>query len=403
MMKRCLLTLSGLWALHAVAAEWPIYRGVNHDGISSETGWAVSFPGDGPAVLWEAEVGIGFASFVVADGKVYTTGHADGQDTVFCLEAASGKVIWKHSYPADLGDKYYEGGTGATPTLADGRLYHLSRWGDAFCFDAQEGKVLWNRNVQKDTGLKIPDWGFSGAPLVLVELLVLNVGQAGLALNKATGEIVWQSGNEVAAGYSTPYPLSGSGDGLLVLGVEDRFVAVEAKSGKLAWEVPWKTRYGVNAADPIQNGEQLFVSSGYNRGCALLKLGGGAPTVVWENKNLKNQFSSSVLLEGYLYGIDDDENKKASLRCVEWATGKVMWAENSIGFGALMAADGKLIVQTEKGELVIAQASPAGFDELSRNQVLSGRCWTTPVLAGGQLWVRNAMGLVKCLDLKKKN
>lgn len=402
-MKLACLILAGALVGPATAAEWPIYRGVNHDGISTEKGWATTFAGDGPAVLWEAEVGIGFASFVTSGGRVYTTGHADGKDTVFCLDVASGKAIWKHSYPADLGDKYYEGGTGATPTLDDGRLFHLSRWGDVFCFDAKDGKVVWSKNVQKETGLKIPDWGFSGAPLVVGDLVVLNVGQAGMALNKATGAIVWQSGNEVAAGYSTPYPLKGTGEGLLVLGVEDRYVAVEAKTGKLAWEVPWKTRYGVNAADPIQEGEQLFVSSGYNRGCALLKLGSGTPSVVWENKNLKNQFNSSVLIEGHLYGIDDDESKKASLRCVEWATGKVVWEEKSIGFGALMAADGKLIVQTEKGELVIAQASPAGFDELSRHQVLSGRCWTTPVLVEGRLWVRNAMGQVKCLDLKPKN
>lgn len=402
MKKFAFLILLGTMTWPVVAADWPIYRGVNHDGVSSETGWADSFPGDGPAVLWEAEVGIGFASFVSADGAVYTTGHADGKDTVYCLDVTSGKEIWTHSYAADLGDKYYEGGTGATPTLADGQLFHLSRWGDVFCFDAKDGKVVWNKNVQKETGLKIPDWGFSGAPLVIGDLVVLNVGQAGLALNKATGATVWQSGNEVAAGYSTPYPLSGVAAGLLVLGVEDRYVAVDVKTGKLAWEVPWKTRYGVNAADPIQSGEHLFVSSGYNRGCALLKLGAGEPQVVWENKNLKNQFNSSVLIDGYLYGIDDDESKKASLRCVEWTTGKVVWTEASIGFGALMAAAGKLIVQTEKGELVIAPATAAGFEEFSRNQVLSGRCWTTPLLLDGRLWVRNSMGLVKCLDLKKK-
>jgi outer membrane protein assembly factor BamB len=402
MMKLALFVLSGVWSMQLLAVDWPMYRGVKQDGISVEAGWAVEFAGDGPAVRWEAEIGIGFSSFVTADGRVYTTGHTDGQDTVFCFDLEKGKLVWQHSYPADLGDKYYEGGTGATPTLAEGRLYHLSRWGDVFCFDTEQGKVIWNKNVQKETGLKIPDWGFSGAPLVLGDLLILNVGQAGLALNKATGATVWKSGNEVAAGYSTPYALTGAWAGLVVIGVEDRYVAVEGKTGAVKWEVPWKTRYGVNAADPIQAGDELFLSSGYNRGCGLFKLGASAPEVIWENKNLKNQFSSSVLLDGYLYGIDDDESKKASLRCVDWKTGKVMWMEPSIGFGALMAADGKLIVQTEKGELAIVKATADGYEEISRSQVLSGRCWTTPMLADGFLWVRNSMGQMKCLDLTKK-
>lgn len=382
-----------------VAGDWPNYRGAAHDGISSESEWRAEFDGEGAKVRWEVEVGTGFASFTVADGRVFTTGHTDGQDTVFALDALSGKLLWKHAYPADLGDKYYEGGTSSTPTVSEGRLYHLSRWGDAFCFDAKTGTVIWNVQVQKETAVKIPDWGFAGAPLVTDGLVILNVGEAGMALKKETGQIAWRSGDEVAAGYSTPYPLTGS-QGLMVLAAEDRYNAIEATSGKLLWSIPWKTRYGVNAADPIQLGDRLFISSGYNRGCGLFRLGSGEPEMIWENKNLKNQFNSSVLINGHVYGIDDDENKKASLRCIELATGTLKWEEKSIGFGAVAAADGKLIIQTETGEVVIAKASPEGFDELARAQVLSGRCWTTPVLAHGLLYVRNSAGLVRCLDLR---
>jgi len=388
-------------ALELKAGDWSIYRGSNHDGISTETGWQAEFGGDGPKVLWEAEVGIGFAAFVVVEGKVYTTGHADEADTLFCLNAEDGKVLWKHTYPADLGDKYYEGGTSATPTVEAGKVYHLSRWGDAFCLDAATGKVVWSKNVQKETDAKIPEWGFAGSPYLTGDLVILNVGQAGMALKKTSGETVWKSGNESAAGYSTAYPLAGA-QGLIVLAAEDAYNAVEAATGKLVWSLPWKTRYGVNAASPIQSGDKLFISSGYNKGCGLFQLGAGAPTALWENKNLKNQFNSSVLIDGFLYGIDDDESKKASLRCIELATGELKWEEKSIGFGALMAADGKLIVQTDKGELVVAKATSESFDEISRAQVLSGRCWTTPVLAKGRLYVRNSAGLVKCLDVKTK-
>jgi outer membrane protein assembly factor BamB len=384
-----------------MAADWAIYRGSNHDGISKETGWSAEFDGDGPKVLWEAEVGIGFASFTVVEGKVYTTGHAEDQDTVFCFGAVDGKLIWKHSYAADLGDKYYEGGTSATPTVSGGKVYHLSRWGDVFCFEAATGKVVWSKNAQKETEAKIPDWGFAGSPYVAGDLVILNVGQSGMALKKGDGKTVWSSGKESAAGYSTAYPLAGD-KGIVVLAAEDAYHAVEVATGKVVWSLPWKTRYGVNAASPIQSGDKLFISSGYNRGCGLFQLGGGTPTAIWENKNLRNQFNSSVLIDGFVYGIDDDESKKASLRCVELATGEVKWTEKGIGFGALMAADGKLIVQTDKGELVVAKATEKAFEEISRAQVLSGRCWTTPVLVDGRLYVRNAEGAVKCLNLKKK-
>ena len=384
-----------------IGADWAIYRGSNHDGISKESGWSAEFDGDGPKVLWEAEVGIGFASFTVVEGKVYTTGHAEDQDTVFCFGAADGKLIWKHSYAADLGDKYYEGGTSATPTVSGGKVYHLSRWGDVFCFEAATGKVVWSKNVQKETEAKIPDWGFAGSPYVAGDLVILNVGQSGMALKKGDGKTVWSSGKESAAGYSTAYPLAGD-KGIVVLAAEDAYNAVEVATGKVVWSLPWKTRYGVNAASPIQSGDKLFISSGYNRGCGLFQLGEGTPTAIWENKNLRNQFNSSVLIDGHVYGIDDDENKKASLRCVALATGEVKWTEKGIGFGALMAADGKLIVQTDKGELVVAKATEESFEEISRAQVLSGRCWTTPVLVDGRLYVRNAEGAVKCLNLKKK-
>ncbi|MCB1208969.1 MAG: PQQ-like beta-propeller repeat protein [Verrucomicrobiales bacterium] len=379
-----------------LAEDWPQFRGPDRTGISSETDWQ----GDGSKVLWQAEVGLGFSSFVVDDGRVVTAGHADDEDTVFCFDAIKGTPIWKHSYPADLGGKYFEGGTCGTPTLDDGKVYHLSRWGDVFCFDAASGKVLWSKNVQKETGIRIPDWGYAGAPLVSGDLIILNVGKAGVALRKATGEIAWKSEDD-NAGYSTPYPIKVGGADLVVLGSGESFIAVEPASGKQAWAIGWPTRYGVNAADPILHGDELFISTGYGRGCGLFKVGSAGPELIWQNKELRNQFSSSVLIDGALYGIDDDENKKASLKCIDWQTGALKWKEQSFGFGALTSAAGKLIIITAKGELVMAKAAPDSYDELSRVQVLSGKCWTAPVLANGLLYCRNSEGSVVCLDLRK--
>ncbi len=382
----------------AFAADWPVWRGPARDGISAEKDWQLKAD---PKVLWEAEVGLGFSSFVVSQERVLTTGHADEQDTLFCLDAKTGKELWKHRYPADLGDKYYEGGTSATPTFDDGKVYHLSRWGDLFCLDAATGKVLWEKNVQKETEANIPDWGFAGAPLVQDGLLILNVGKAGMAVEKATGKTVWKS--EVDnAGYSTPYPITQNGKKLAVIGSGDSYIAVDVKTGAQLWSFKWNTRYGVNAADPILAGDTLFISTGYNKGCALLKLGAGEPEKVWENKALKNMFNSSIVLEGHIYGIDGDHNSRCAMKCVRLSDGQEMWAEKDVGFASLTAsADGRLLVLTAKGELIEVKASPEKYTENSRAQILNGKCWSTPVLANGLLYARNSEGHVVCLELGK--
>jgi len=380
------------------AADWSTWRGPHRDGISAEKDWKIAAE---PKVLWEAEVGLGFSSFVTAGNLVFTSGHHEDKDSVFCLNATTGEVIWTHAYPADLGDKYYEGGTSATPTLDEGKLYHLSRWGDLFCFEAATGKIVWEKNVQKETDSNVPEWGYAGAPLVQGKLLILNVGKAGMAVDKTDGKIVWKSDTD-SAGYSTPYPITRDGKDLVIIGSADNYTAVEVANGTPLWSYKWNTRYGVNAADPILTGDTLFISSGYNKGCTLIKLTANQPQKIWENKVLKNQFNSSVLLNGHLYGIDGDQNSRCSLKCVNLKDGKEVWAEKSIGFGSLMAADERLIILTEKGELVIAKASTEKFEEINRSQILSGRCWSAPVLANGKLFARNTPGHIVCLDATSK-
>lgn len=391
----CLLPLST-----AVGADWPQWRGPERNGISAETSWNTDWKASPPKVLWKASVGLGYSSFVVADGKVYTTGHAGEKDTVFCFDAVSGKEVWKHTYPAELGDKYFQGGTTGTPTVAEGKLYHLSRWGDLFCFDAATGKIVWQKNIHEETGFKLPDWGYTGAPLVWEDLLVLNVGEHGVALEKATGKLVWKSADE-NAGYSTPLPYQQDGKTLLTMGSGRSYLAVEPRTGQKVWELRWTTSYGVNAADPIIHDGHAFISSGYNKGAALLKLGASEPEVVWKDRVMRNQMNACVLIGEHLYGIDGNEDRGGSLKCIEFKTGKAQWEEKSTGHGALTAADGKLIVLSESGELSLVKATPESYQHLGAVQVLDAKCWTVPVPANGLVYARNAAGDMVCVDLRK--
>lgn len=382
------------------ADDWPQWRGPDHNGISRETAWSDHWEDSGPKVAWKAEVGLGFSSFSVADGRAVTLGHADENDTVTCLDMATGKTLWTYRYPAELGDKYFDGGTTGTPVIDGGRVYGLSRWGDVFCLDAATGAKVWTKNIQKETDARLPDWGFGGAPLVHGKTVVLNVGESGVALDRATGAIIWKSAPK-AAGYSTPVPVKSGDKTLGLVSSGNSYSAVDLVDGKPVWSVRWLTQYGVNASDPILSGDRLFVSTGYGKGAAMYKIDGGAePAQLWKSKTLRTQLNGAVLLDGYLFGVDGDTTEKASLKCVEFATGTEKWAVEGFGSGGVTIAGGKLIALGGTGELTVGPATPSGFKPTSRAQVIGGKTWTAPVLANGRLLVRNSRGSVVCLDLR---
>jgi outer membrane protein assembly factor BamB len=386
-----------------LADDWPQWRGPARNGISQEKGWTDQWPKEGPPIGWKARVGLGFSSLVVGGGKAVTAGHANETDTVFCFDALTGRELWKHSYPAELGDKYYEGGTTGTATIEGDRVFWLSRWGNLFCFDAGNGKIAWSRQIPNETGMPIPTWGFTGAPTVFQDLLLLNVGEAGMAVERKTGKTVWASAKK-EAGYSTPLPVQRNGQWEVLIANTENYLAVDPATGKERWRMRWLTQYGVNAADPIPFGDSIFISSGYGKGAALFKpVPGGEPQVIWKSKVLRAQLNPAVLVGKYLYGVDGDTTEKASLKCVEAETGAEKWKVPGFGSGAVSVADGKLIALSATGEMIVAPASPGSFKPTARAQVFGGKCWTVPVLANGLVYCRNSRGDIVAVDLRKKS
>ena len=385
----------------APAADWPNWRGPNFNGISNETGWDADWQGDEPKVLWEASLGTGFASMAVSNGKVYAMGNIDDKDILYCFNEATGEEIWKQSYDCPLLNKNHEGGPCSTPTVDGDAIYTFSKDGDALRFKASTGDIIWHTNLNKEFGFKHPRWHFSGSPLIVDDLIILNVGSSGVALKKEDGSIAWQSGKS-ESGYATGVLINIGEQKSVVLPVFREIVAVNPKTGDVIWKFPWRTKYDINAAEPIFSGDLMFISSGYDHGCALVKIDGSNVTEIWQNKNMRNQMNSSVLWEGHLYGIDGQNDGKGKLRCIDFKTGQIKWTQDGLGTGSLMLADGKLIILGERGRLVIAEASPDGFKELASKQILRGKCWTVPVLANGRIYARNADGHMVCVDVSGK-
>lgn len=398
------------WAIAAVlclfcapltrADDWPRFRGPHLNGISQETDWSWDWPASGPKRLWKASVGQGFSGMAVAGGRVFTLGSDGDTATVYCLSADNGKMIWKHSYPEPLNAHYYEGGTSTTPTVDGEMVYVLGRQGDLFAFEAQTGKIQWKKNVAQETGAKLPEWGFAGAPLVDGRSLILNVGSAGAAVNKMNGKVIWASTNG-PAGYASPLPFTASQQRPVLILSHRELVAVDIKNGKELWRFPFQTEYDTNATDPLIYGGRIFLSSHSQYGL-LLKVLDGRPEVMWRSEDTRVHINAGVLFQDHMYVFHGSAGKPGDLRCLDLRDGKVKWKQTGLGVGALSAAmNEKLIILSEKGELVVAEASPDSFKPLARAQVLGGKCWTAPVLANGKIFVRNARGDLACVDVSR--
>jgi len=387
-----------------IGADWPSFRGRNHDGISAE---AIAWPKDGPRQLWKINVGIGHSAVSVVGDRAYTMGNANDTDTVFSIDIATGKVVWTHSYPCNekVGIKDYDGPF-ATPTVANGIVYTVSRKGDLFALDARDGKVIWARNIVKDDDVRLPRFGgLAGSPLVLGDQLILNASPGGMALDARTGRTLWKSGVG-QGGYASPIPLQIGKKTYLAIHSPRALTIVDAADGKEAWTTPRLQPIGVNAPDPVVDGTKVFVTAGRGFGGALFDVSGDIKPL-WEQEGLSSHWHTSVLVNGFLFGPDGNNSEGAgrsptSLRCVDWKTGEIKWTEPKLEFNGLIAVGGKLLVLTEMGQLVLVEASPAGYRELGSAQVIDGRAFTAPVFADGRAYVRNVKGDVVCVDLRGK-
>ena len=266
------------------------------------------------------------------------------------------------------------------------------------------GKELWRHDLRAEFNASQPRWGFAQSPLIEGGLVFVNPGgprgHSLAAFDKDSGKLVWKALGDLA-GYSSPISATAAGVPQLLWFTGNALISVAPADGKLFWRYPWDTSYECNIATPIVRGDYVFISSGYGKGCALVKIEKAGPTgiqarEVYRTSRMKNHYSTSVLIGEQLYGFDDP----GLLTCLEFRTGKVVWRERAYGKGSLMAAGGDLIVLAEDGKLALVEATPAGFHEKSAFRFSSSRCSAPPVLVDGRLYVRDDERLV-CYDVKK--
>lgn len=385
----------------ASAEGWPRWLGPDGTGISTEKGLAESWPEAGLKQLWSHTVGIGYASPIAQDGKVYLFSQEDTKDILRCFDAESGNVVWAQSY--DRGKDPDYPGTRASPTIDGTRIYTHGSDGDLVCRELADGKLVWHINILKETSSKPIEWGQSCSPLVTDGLVYVQAGVDGdataVAVDKNTGKITWKSEAKTFAGYATSILAEVAGEKQLIVFAGDRVYGMDPKSGKTLWSEPWKTDYDVNAATPVYHNSKLLISSTRKNGVMMLSLTPQGANKEWEKPSISCKFQPPILDDGVVYA-----NSGGTLRCISWPDGEILWSakgrEMNLGNGGSIVRVGdKLITMSERGKLSLVLANPKEYKLISQVALFDyDKVWATPLIYRGKLYAKGKDELV-CLDI----
>lgn len=371
-------------------AMWSDFRGPNRDGRYAgpiRTDW----PAGGLPLLWKQPVGLGYASFIAADGRAFTIEQRRDQEVVASYDIGTGREIWTDAWQGEFVEAMGGDGPRATPTYHDGRIYALGALGELRSLDVRSGALIWRRNILTDAGTGNLQWGMAAAPLIVDDMVIVlpgGPGHAVVAYDRTTGSPRWQALDDMQA-YVSPMLVTLAGTRQILAVSATRAFGLVPEDGRLLWEYSWPTDMGINAAQPLLLGHnRVFLSAGYGHGAAVFEVirSGDRMTTrtIWQNARMKNKFSSSLLYDGHIYGLDE-----AILACIDATTGELKWKGGRYGYGQVMLAGDHLIVITEGGEVVLVKASPERHTELARFQAIEGKTWNHPIIVNGRLLVRN--------------
>lgn len=418
----CYLTVAALAFTSSVSADdWTQYRGSNHDGTSSEKLIQKQWPSRGPKVLWKTDnYPLGFSSFTVKGDRAFTVCGRDGKEVAVAMNADTGRELWSHvmttaEYGHDggnAGSRTNKGGDGprSTPSIDDGRVYVMSADLVLYCLDEKTGEPIWQRDLIRQNHGRNIKWENAASPLVDGDLVFVaggGTGQALLALNKVTGKVVW-AGEDDLMTHSTPVVTDLLGTRQVIFFTQTGLVSCDVQDGSVLWRYGFKFAIST-AITPVVGGEMVYCSAGYGVGSAVVRVhkenGAFAATELWRivgHKDVANHWSTPVHHEGYLYGMFSFKKyERGPLKCVQLSTGKVMWEQEGFGAGNAIIVDGHVAALSDSGQLVLVEAKSDSYEEVARAKLLEGKCWTTPVISNGRVYVRSTKEAA-CIDLSGK-
>jgi outer membrane protein assembly factor BamB len=382
------------------------FMGPNGDGVVSEIELETDWKNHPPREVWRKAVGLGWSGFSVAGRRAITQEQRLENECVTCYDIASGELLWAHEDKARFGEAMGGAGPRATPTLdlQNSQLYTLGATGILNCLDLETGARKWSRNILTEFGAANLTWGKSSAPLIHGDNVIVSGGVTPptlIAMRRDTGSIVWKGGNE-AASYSSPVIRTLAGKEQLVSVNQSSVTGHDPGTGDVLWSFPWPGDYP-KACQPIAAGpDRLLVTASYGRKSHLLEIkaneeGKFSCTAIWSSKSPRTKFSSTSVIDGFAYGIDE-----GTLTCIDLATGERRWREGRYGFGQHALVGGLLLIQSEPGFIALVKPNPERLEELARYPALNSMTWNSPTLAGRWLLVRNDREII-CFELTTKS
>ncbi len=430
--------------------DWPIFLGPTQDSKSPETGIITKWTAKRPRIVWSRPLGTSYGAPTISQGRLFQFDRFEDQARIYSLNAETGKQLWQYEYKTSYSDYFaYNNGPRCSPVVDGDRVYAYGAEGMLTCLSAVSGKLLWQVNTFKDFGVVQNFFGVGSTPVVEGDLLIVMVGGspawaqnlgAGqldrvegdgsgiVAFDKYTGKVKYKLTDELAS-YASLKTATINGRRWCFAFCRGGLVGFEPKSGKLDFEYPWRAKLleSVNASMPVVVGNEVFISETYAVGSSLLKVSPGSSEVVWKDDDRRRQkammthWNTPVYHDGYLYGSSGRHTDEAELRCIEWKTGKVMWAEKGLTRSSLLLVDDHFICQAEYGQLLVVKVNPQKYEvvsEIDLKETVAGPalpgpklpgaevpkpllkypCWAAPVLSHGLLYVRGDDRLV-CLEL----
>lgn len=440
--------------------DWPIFLGPHGTGVSDETGLAESWPAEGPPVIWRKQVGVGYSAPSVVGNRLVVTHRQGREEIVDCLRADTGEPIWTFKYPTSYRDPYgYNDGPRCTPLLAKDRCYTFGAEGVLLCLDLEKGTEIWRRETPKDFVVPQAFFGVGCTPILEGDRLIVLVGgqpnSGVVAFNATSGRTEWESvgaatwdgvamehgekynwtGSEMVVSYSSPFATTIHGKRHILCLMRQGLVSLDPKDGRVRFKYWFMSRdyESVNAARPVVIGDKIFLSAAYDVGSALLQVNedGNSFRELWRNpRNMLAHWSTPLVVGDSIYGFSGRHENQGELRCLEVATGKVVWKTSGYagllanleqdpatgairekdsgkvipfpfyGRGSKILADGKFIVLGERGTLALVKVNPEKFEEISRTSYpeIGYPAWAAPVLSRKRLYLRDERNLI-CIDL----
>lgn len=382
--------------------DMPAYRGSARDGIVTGPRLSQDWEHEPPPQLWRQPCGGGYASFAVVGDFAVTLEQRGASEAIVCYSAASGAERWLHEYPASFQEAMGGPGPRATPTIHDGAVYSYGAKGDLVCLDLATGELRWHADALPD-GATNAEWGMSSSPLIVEDLAIVEAGgpegDGLVAFERAGGDVVWErpgverlrdGAGRNRAGYSSPVLVTIGGVRQVLIFDGEGLRSHVPETGEELWFHEFSNGPGVNVAQPILlDGNRIFLSQSYSVGCRMIEVrhedDQWQTDVLWDNLNMKCKFTSPVLHEGYLYGLDE-----GILVCLDPETGERMWKRGRYGHGQVLLTHGQLVILSERGDVVLVDATPDRLQEITRfTAIESPKVWNPHALAAGIVYVRN--------------